>query len=318
MDRRKKFLVALWTAFGLFWAFMAVETAINPVLEPRHGSSVIFILQIDLVALCGLVVIRVIRSRKTCEPTSPRVPVLVFPRTRSLTAPTDTVAIPHEMKGPVMMSRQERMLCPRFVIGCIVVLLLQTEFGPAAESASLSVNGVTFSDHLGGFTLEKVSGEGSLDDPFVLVEKMTDSNGGTLSFRVQPEFGNRINSQHVIGLAVIKVIENATDLPWTSFELELQAQLGVPSGDSDGLSFGQGSNAGRPFTSDGFDKVTIVDRPYDRVEFDHGRIPIGRPVTLRIVISESMPLGEVYLVQRPGKPVAQAPSTLRSNRLASR
>jgi hypothetical protein len=222
------------------------------------------------------------------------------------------------MKGPVMMSRQERMLCARFVISCIVVLLLQTEFGPAAESASLSVNGVTFSDHLGGFTLEKVSGEGSLDDPFVLVEKMTDSNGGTLSFRVQPEFGNRINSQHVIGLAVIKVIENATDLPWTSFELELQAQLGVPSGDSDGLSFGQGSNAGRPFTSDGFDKVTIVDRPYDRVEFDHGRIPIGRPVTLRIVISESMPLGEVYLVQRPGKPVAEAPLTPRSNRLASR
>ena len=217
-----------------------------------------------------------------------------------------------------MMSRQERMLCPRFVISCIVVLLLQIEFGPAPEGASLFVNGVTFSDRLGGFILEKVSGEGSLNDPFVLVEKMMDSNGGTLSFRVQPEFGNRIDSQHVIGFAIIKVIENATDLPWTSFDLELQSQLGVPSGDPDGLSFGQGSNAGRPFAADGFDKVSIVDQPYDRVEFDHGRISIGGHVTLRIVISESMSLGEVYLVQRPGKPVAEAPLTRRTIRLASR
>jgi hypothetical protein len=89
------------------------------------------------------------------------------------------------MKGPVMMSRQVRMLCPRFVISCIVILLLKTEFDPAAESASLSVSGVTFSDRLGGVTLEKISREGSLDDPFVLVEKMADSNGGTLSFRVR-------------------------------------------------------------------------------------------------------------------------------------
>lgn len=219
------------------------------------------------------------------------------------------------------MNRQERKFRlpggTRSVIGCIAVLLL-TEFGPAAESASLSVNGVTFSDRLGGFILEKVSGEGSMDDPFVLVEKMTDSNGGTLSIRAQPDFGNRIASQHIIGFAVVKVIEDATDIPWTSFELELQSELGVPSNDSDGLSFGQGSNAGRPFTADGFEKVTIADRPYDRVEFDHGRISIGGHVTLRIVISESTPLGEVYLIQRPGKPVAEAPLTRRSNRLASR
>ena len=63
MGRRKKFLVALWAAFGLFWAFAAVKTAINPVLEPQHGPPVILILQIALVVLCGLVVLRVIRSR---------------------------------------------------------------------------------------------------------------------------------------------------------------------------------------------------------------------------------------------------------------
>ena len=65
MSRRKKFLVALWGAFGLFWAFAATETAINPVLEPPNGPPVIFILQIGLVVLCGLVIVRVIWSRDT-------------------------------------------------------------------------------------------------------------------------------------------------------------------------------------------------------------------------------------------------------------
>lgn len=63
MDRRKTFLVALWSAFGLFWAFLAEHTAFNPVLEPEHGPPVILILEIGLVVLCGLVVVRVIYSR---------------------------------------------------------------------------------------------------------------------------------------------------------------------------------------------------------------------------------------------------------------
>ena len=65
MDRRKKLLVALWVTFGLFWAFLAVETAINPVLEPENGPPVILILQSALVVLCGLVVIRVVRKPNT-------------------------------------------------------------------------------------------------------------------------------------------------------------------------------------------------------------------------------------------------------------
>jgi hypothetical protein len=206
----------------------------------------------------------------------------------------------------------------RFAICCTLALLLQIMFCLTAESASLSVNGITFSDKLGGFVLEKATGEGSMDDPFVLVERMTDPNGGTLSFQVQPGFGNPVGTQHFIGFAMIKVIENATDLPWTAFELELQSQLGIPSDYSDGLSFGQGSNAERPFTANGFDQVTIMDEPYDRVQFDHGRIPIGGHVTIRFVISESQLLHEAYLLQRPSKPVAEAPSTPPSHWLASR
>ena len=73
-------------------------------------------------------------------------------------------------------------------------VMLQTIFCSPVNGASFSASGVTFSDEQGGLTLESVSGVGSMDDPFVLVERMTDSNGGTLTFRVQPEFGNRIGS----------------------------------------------------------------------------------------------------------------------------
>jgi hypothetical protein len=41
-----------------------------------------------------------------------------------------------------------------------------------ACAASLTVTGVTFSDELGGLVLERVTGEGSLHDPFVIAERI--------------------------------------------------------------------------------------------------------------------------------------------------
>jgi hypothetical protein len=192
-----------------------------------------------------------------------------------------------------------RLLLTIFVAAVALVCSLR------AGAASYTVAGVTFSDDLGGFVLERVSGQGSMDDPFVLVERMTDPNGGTLEFRVDPAFGNRIGSVHSIGFALVKIVENATSLSWDSFEIELQSRLGIPSDYIDGLSFGQGSAAGRPFTGTGFRRAVIVDEPYDRVEFDEGRIPIRGQTTLRFVITESLPLTVAYLLQRPLKPLAQ-------------
>ena len=182
----------------------------------------------------------------------------------------------------------------------VAVLLVPAE---PAWAASLTVDGVTFSDELGGFVLEGVTGGGSMDDPFV-VERMTSASGGILRFSMDPAFGNRIESQHTIGFALIRVIENATDFTWNSFELELQSQLGVPSDYADGLSFGQGSTVGRPFTSLEFPRVRMMDEPYDQVEFEDGKVLVGGHTTLRIVITESMPLSDAYLAQRPTRPLA--------------
>jgi hypothetical protein len=174
---------------------------------------------------------------------------------------------------------------------------------PAAAD-ELSAGGISFSDELGGFVLEGLTGTGSLGDPFVVTERITDANGGDLVIRVNPLFGNEIGSQHAIGFALVKVVENATSFAWTSFELELQSIHGVPSDYGDGLSFGQGSNAGRPFSDEGFKDMAVTDEPYDRIELDRGKILIGGRATFRFVITETMPLATAFLAQRPRRPVA--------------
>jgi hypothetical protein len=190
------------------------------------------------------------------------------------------------------------MICARF-LAAVVACICAVSPNPA-KSASFSVHGVTFSDELGGFVIERVTGQGSLADPFVVVERMTSPTGGTLLFRADPAFGNSLGTIERIGFALTKVIENGTGVAWSGFELELQSTLGVPSDNTDELSFGQGSDAGRPFTSSTFSRVRIIDEPFDRIEYDEGSVPTGARTALRIVITQPSTLHEAYLVQRPG------------------
>jgi hypothetical protein len=204
----------------------------------------------------------------------------------------------------MLCSSRRRFGRCRLSLGSALVMLAMALPTGRPLAAQVTVSGVVFSDELGGFVLERVSGQGSLDDPFVVVERLTRSDGGTLLMRIDPAFGNRIGTIHAIGLALTKVVENATGFTWTSFELELQSKLGQASGYGDGLSFGQGSAAGRPFTATGFASVTIRDEPYDRVELGDGQVPVGARAITRVVISETVSLPATYLVQRPIRPIA--------------
>ncbi len=173
-----------------------------------------------------------------------------------------------------------------------------------ARAHTIVLRGISFSDELGGFVLEKVSGRGSIADPFVVVERLTDINGATLVFRAEPVLGNLIGSPDRIGFALVKVIKNETGRDWSSLEIELQSKLGVPSDHTDELSYGQGSTAGRPFTASAFGRVTLIDEPYDRIECEDGIVRAGAAVTLRFVVSQPGGLGEAFIAQRPGRPVA--------------
>ena len=173
-----------------------------------------------------------------------------------------------------------------------------------AQAGTITRLGVSFSDELGGFVLEQVTGKGSIADPFVVVERITDPDGAALVYRADPAFGNHIGSPDRIGFSLVKVIKNATGHGWSGFEIELQSKFGIPSDNTDELSYGQGSTAGRPFTSSVFGHVTLIDEPFDRIEFDDGSVPPGGEVTLRFVVSQPGSLHEAFIVQRPSGPVA--------------
>ena len=138
------------------------------------------------------------------------------------------------------------------------------------------LEGLTFSDELGGLTIVEARGSGSLEDPFVLVEEVTADGPAILVIRgMTHRFGNRIRSHHEIGFALIKVVRNRTDQPWSLFNLELREFLDHASPFGDGLSFGQATEAGRPFSSDRFAESLETREPFDGVQFYSGLVPPG-------------------------------------------
>jgi len=176
------------------------------------------------------------------------------------------------------------------------------------EAGEVVLEGLAFSDELGGVELEAGWGSGTLDDPFVLVEEITDRGPATLVVRgLTPAFGNRIGSHHDVGFALTKIVRNGTDEPWHAFNLELRERQDQPSPFGDGLSFGQGSEAGRPFTADRFTWQQEVHEPYDAVHFHDGVVAPGRTVSVSFVVTDTTPVAEFYLVQQREGPLALQP-----------
>lgn len=166
-------------------------------------------------------------------------------------------------------------------------------------ATELMLGGLVFSDELGGVRLLEGSGTGTLDDPVVLVEEITDYGPAVIVIRgMTARFGNRIKSQHDVGFAMTKVVRNATSQPWTLFTLELREKLGQESPFGDGLSFGQASEAGRPFLSDRFEANLETREPYDGVQFYDGVVEPGETVVLSFVITDTTPRWKFYLMQK--------------------
>jgi hypothetical protein len=192
-------------------------------------------------------------------------------------------------------------------IGALVVgLRLAAAGGAGAEPITLA--GLTFSDELGGVRLERGWGSGSLDDPFVLVEEITSDGPAILIVRgMTHRFGNRIRSHHEVGFALTKLVRNGTAQAWSLFNLELREFFDHPSPFGDGLSFAQASDAGRPFRSDRFTDHLETREPFDGVQFFDGLVEPGESVTLSVVVSDTTPRWEFYLVQKRDSPIAGLP-----------
>ena len=192
-------------------------------------------------------------------------------------------------------------------LGTLAVgLALAAVSGAGAEPITL--HGLTFSDELGGLRLERGWGSGSLEDPFVLVEEITSEGPAILIVRgMTHRFGNRIGSHHEVGFALTKLVRNGTTESWSLFNLELREFFDEPSPFGDGLSFAQASDTGRPFRSDRFGDHLETREPFDGVQFFDGLVAPADTVSLSVVVSDTTPRWEFYLVQKRDSPIAGLP-----------
>jgi hypothetical protein len=187
------------------------------------------------------------------------------------------------------------------------VVALAGWLSPPLRAAPLTLDGLTFSDELGGVEIVEGWGTGTLDDPFVLVEEINESGPAVLVVRgMRHQFGNRIRSHHEVGFALTKIVRNRTEQAWSLFNLELREFIDYPSPFGDGLSFGQASEAGRPFFSDRFAESVDTREPYDGVAFFNGGVDPGETVVLSVVVTDTTPRWEFFLLQKRDSPLADA------------
>jgi hypothetical protein len=200
------------------------------------------------------------------------------------------------------------------VLALLAAVLLASWPGGAWAEPRM-IGGLQFSDEAGGFVITDGWGTGTLDDPIVVVEEVLESIPITLIVRgFSPTWGNRVPTNHPAGFVIRKVVVNRTSYIWNSYDHELQIVRGTPSDIYDGLSFGQGSEIGRPFLSDHFGTGTMQDEPRDYVTFRDGEVRPGETATFQYVITATSAHETFYIVQDPNRPLASVATPGRPGR----
>ncbi len=183
--------------------------------------------------------------------------------------------------------------------------------GQPVHGEPVTVDGVTFSDERGGLTIHSASGTGTYEDPFLILEEITDPEGAVLVIHgAVKEVGNRIGTLHQTGFALTKVVVNGTGESWSLFDMELQELYGLASDYYDGLSFGQAAQLRRPIISDRFAVNEILNEPHDEIRFRDGAVEPGDRVTVSFVVTDATPIAEFYLLQRPSRLISALPDRL--------
>ncbi|MBT9316064.1 hypothetical protein [Leptothoe spongobia] len=159
-----------------------------------------------------------------------------------------------------------------------------------AKAATLVLENFVFSEVSGDFT---ITGGEATSDAFRVFQDVTGPNVD-LFLSIQG-----LRNSGFIGFRFESILTNRTNTPWIFFDHELQEQFGVPSPEEDGLSFAQGINFFRPFTSNAFAVVDEVTDVRDFVNFSRGVVNPNETVSFRYVISDNDPNDLFFLRQRP-------------------
>jgi PEP-CTERM motif len=182
----------------------------------------------------------------------------------------------------------------RMVLALLILLAGTSLYAiPVASVQSGPVTGLSFSAATAG----TFAAPWTINDTFNAVASgillFSDTDGEVLG----P--GDSTTGSFTTGKWFLKTVFNNTGSTWTSFELELQEILGVPSSDGDGLSFAQG--AGLLFTSNKFSTVTRIDDTRDYLNFSGGSVASGTSVTFMFAVTDNSPQSTFYLNQTPNK-----------------
>lgn len=173
-------------------------------------------------------------------------------------------------------------------------------------AVEITQNGLTFSDSEGGFTLKGVTGSGTLDDPFIVVEEVTGPRDAVLTISGLKGVGNRIGSHHIAGIAMTKIVVNRSEDTWQNYQLELREVPTRHSPYEDGLSFAQNTVIAGAFTASSFPSMQRLDEPQDTLGFSGKTVSPGESAEFSFLITDMSPIGKFYLFQQPLQPVSDA------------
>jgi hypothetical protein len=186
------------------------------------------------------------------------------------------------------------------------LFLLGSAWSVPALAVEVTQNGLTFSDAEGGFTLKGVSGSGTLDDPYVVVEEVIGPRDAILTISGLKQVGNRIGSHHIAGIAMTKIVINRSEETWLNYQLELREVPTRHSPYEDGLSFAQNTVIAGAFTASSFPDMQRLDEPQDTLGFSGKSVAPGESAEFSFLITDMSPIGKFYLYQQPLQPVSEA------------
>jgi len=155
---------------------------------------------------------------------------------------------------------------------------------------------------------------GTLADAWLIDETLLSGAHGHLQFSGNNNdplgIGNSTGSGHGYGKWITKTVKNDTGVDWTSFELELQSILNIPSTNGDGLSFADGSGLTGNFTSNVFSTYTRQEVDRDYLNFHGGTVFAGDSVSFTFAVTDNLNNNPFWLLQTANKSDIPEPATL--------
>lgn len=204
--------------------------------------------------------------------------------------------LPHDS---LKYSLQEVMTSPIAIFAMALFLIFSTD-GTRAEP--FIAGDYTFSDELGGFTISRVTGTGTREDPIVVEKSMRDTEPVIMVIRRNKDAGKTrklVGSGRWIAVHIKLIVRNESRRVWQGFEIELQEILNKPSIRQDGLSFDQGALVPAAIVSNRFGASNMLFEPYDRIKFLEGHVNPMDLVDFKMHITDPTPVNTFYLLLDP-------------------